>query len=601
MRSLLSRIGDRGLVILISLMLALVIFIHPFTRELGELWLYDVRLLLLRNPEPTGEIVFISIDQSSLDKYGAFPWKRSMYARMLDLLKESRPSLAVFDVLFQEPRPEDADFARAIRDAGFPVVLANNFSTVNAINDQRIVPVVGDLAGAAKGEGFIDLTRMDPDGKIRWASLALELEGKTYLSLDMVVYAVLKGLDGDAIRPGKGEILAGARKIPTDDGWAIPISYFFGKETEGTLTTFPVLSFHKVMEREEVRKGLRGKILIVGAGTPGMQDDFATPLGERTYGALIHAAIIDTLLGERFLRRAPGWLDGIILVMIVLVYGLVLFRIGKAQGLALASAGFIGGFTLLNGFLFKAGFWVSLAAPMFTAFACTLSMLGVKFFRTHRLFQQFVSPEVVDKMVSSDEYARLGGVEKEVTIVFTDIRGYTSLSERLTPSQVMEMLNEYHTEMVHLFEKNNGRVINYMGDAQLVVFGAPVEVPDHALWACRAALETQKALSVLVEKWNVENREAIEVGVGICSGTVAIGMVGAEGHKQYTIIGDATNVSSRLQGQSKVLGAPIIISPSTAELVKDHYVLRPLGKVELKGKSEAMEVFTIAGEKGSGQ
>jgi len=286
-------------------------------------------------------------------------------------------------------------------------------------------------------------------------------------------------------------------------------------------------------------------------------------------------------------------------LLVVLLFGFWASRFSKAHRVILFAAIFVVVYTLINSILFARGIWIDLAPPVFASFGCTLVVLGVQFFRTHRLFQQFVAPEVVDRMVADEEFARLGGKEMEVSILFSDIRGYTTLSEKMSPSQMMEMLNEYHTRMVKIYERNHGRVFDYMGDAQMVVYGAPINLENHALWACRAALETQEALKELCDKWKIENRLAFEVGTGICTGRVAIGLVGAEGHKQYTAIGDSTNVASRLQGQSKVLGATVIISPRTAEMVRDHFQLRSLGEVDLKGKSEAMEVFTIVKQKGS--
>jgi adenylate cyclase len=188
-------------------------------------------------------------------------------------------------------------------------------------------------------------------------------------------------------------------------------------------------------------------------------------------------------------------------------------------------------------------------------------------------------------------------VEKEVSILFSDIRGYTNLSEKLSPKEVMDLLNEYHGEMVKIFHKYDGRVFDYQGDAQMVVFGAPIEREDHAACACRAAYEMDLALERLRDKWRIENRELFEIGVGICTGIAALGIVGAEGAMQYSAIGDTTNVAARLQAQSKILGASIIISQPTKEAIEGTFRVRSLGFVELKGKSKPMEVFTIASEK----
>jgi len=182
---------------------------------------------------------------------------------------------------------------------------------------------------------------------------------------------------------------------------------------------------------------------------------------------------------------------------LVLLFGFLISRLSNIKYIFLSSSLILMGYSILNFYLFHKGYWLMWVPPFFTIFSCTLIITGIQFFRTHQLFRQFVVPEVADKMITSEEYGKLGGKEKEVTILFTDIRGYTSLSENMSPSEVMEMLNEYHQEMVKVFEKNKGRVFDYMGDAQMVVFGAPVEVRDHPYWAVKSAIEVRHALENL--------------------------------------------------------------------------------------------------------
>jgi adenylate cyclase len=303
------------------------------------------------------------------------------------------------------------------------------------------------------------------------------------------------------------------------------------------------------------------------------------------------------LIQGKFLKRIPDWVNIAVVIIIAILYGFLSPRFYKIKNILLFSIGLLFIYTTINLYLFKIGYWLFLLPPVLTIFACSLAVFAIQFFRTHKLFRQFVVPEVADKMVQSDSYAELGGTEKMVSILFSDIRGYTSLSEKMTPTEVVDMLNEYHTEMVKIYEKHFGRVVDYMGDAQMVMFGAPIERKDHALCACNAAIEVQESLSSLNEKWADENRLSFEVGIGICTGYASIGFVGAEGHKQFTAIGDTVNVASRLQGQSKVLGASIILSPLTVEQIRDKFNVRHLGEVPLKGKSEPMQVYTMESRK----
>ncbi|MBI2252545.1 MAG: adenylate/guanylate cyclase domain-containing protein, partial [Armatimonadetes bacterium] len=195
----------------------------------------------------------------------------------------------------------------------------------------------------------------------------------------------------------------------------------------------------------------------------------------------------------------------------------------------------------------------------------------------------------VNQLILKDKIS-LGGEEKEVSILFSDIRGYTNLSESISPEKVMQMLNEYHGEMNKIFQVNSGRVFDYQGDAQMVVFGAPLESKEHAYLAVKTALEMQKAMHELRKKWSLKEHQ-IEIGVGISTGIAAIGLVGDEKHKQYVALGDSTNIASRLQSLSKELNSPVLIAESTYLKIKSLISAVELPEVLLKGKSQSLKVY----------
>jgi adenylate cyclase len=595
-----KKAGHHVIVTAVSLFIALFFYLFPLTGQVGEMWMYDRRLDLLRSPEWDSRLQFISIDNESLQHYGAFPWERTTYEELIAALNNKPPMMLMFDIFFVESKPEDESLAEAIRNASFPVILSYLFTEpIVLTREVKKLPVVEPLNSASAATGFIRNAE-DVDGKVRRGIIAKEHNGQYLPSMDLVAFAMIRGVDPHEIQYGKNRVIVGDTVIPVDDDYSIYIDYYFPQITggiggSGTLRTIPARGFHRFVNSPDL--DFSGKIIIVGAGSIGMQDDFPTPVDDRTYGSIIHLNILNTMLKGNFLRPAPGWINLAVIFIIAILFGAVISKLYNTKHIIFASVSILITYIIINLILFKNGFWLHLLPPILTTFSCALVVFGVQFFRTHKLFRQFVVPEVADKMVASDEYSKLGGMEKEVSILFSDIRGYTSLSENMTPSEVMEMLNEYHTEMVHIFEKHYGRVVDYMGDAQMVIFGAPIDRKDHAACACRAALETQEALIKLCEKWKVHNRTQFEVGTGICTGVVAIGTVGAEGHKQFTAIGDSTNVASRLQGQSSILGAPVVISPRTAEMIQDSFLVKELGTVPLKGKVEPMTVFTITGLK----
>jgi len=576
------------------LVLSFFFFFLPISNNL-EMDAYDARLKYLRGSKYSDKLAIIAIDQSSLDKLGSWPWDRTRYAELISKLKEKNPELLVFDILFQEPKPADKEFERAIKDAGFDIILPYSFVPVSQY-EVRLAPVVENLEKAATATGFIDYIE-DSDKVIRRAKLAIPHKGKIYPSLDLVAFALMNDVSPDDIRYKKNKIIVGDNVIPTDENYVIFIDYYIPRG-KGMTQNLAARSFYKFYDPEKIMD-LSGVTLILGAWAPGMRDEFQVPVQLKMYGTKIHANVINTIMTRGFITKPDNLVNIGISLLLILVFGLLLSRVANVKILIAVSVGILIVFSAINFYLFKAGLWLNWVQPAFIIFSGTLVISALQFFRTRQLFGQFVAKEVVDQMVASDEYSKMGGVEKEVSILFSDIRGYTSLSENMTPTEVINMLNEYHAAMVKIFHKHEGRVFDYMGDAQMVVFGAPIEREDHAVLACRAALDMKDALDQLREKWRVESREQFEIGIGVCTGIVAIGIVGAEGARQYSAIGDTTNVASRLQGQSKVLDSSIIISPATYEYVKDYFETRPLGEVSLKGKSKPMQVFTVIREKES--
>ena len=597
MKNITRKIGYKGIGMLASLGLAFFFFIFlSFIWPIGELYLYDTRLSLLRSPQKVPEVLFISIDQKSQDEIGRFPWKRTEYVRLLEALKNNPPGVFAFDILFQEPSPVDKEFTEGVKNAGFPVVAAFNVEKLTAVGDYRIIPVVPSLEKVVAGTGHIDIT-LDKDGVVRRTTLAKNVNGITYPSLALSSFAIMKGIKPKDIQYGKNEIRVGGTTIPTNERYEIFIDYFFPLNTGTTVMTFPKSSFVKAIEYADKMSDLSKKAVILGAGAYGMRDDFPTPVKAGMFGAIIHGNIINTLESGKFLKKVPFYLNFAIAMLIGIIYGFMGTRFKNAKNIALFSLGFLIIYVIINLTLFKYGWWVDLLAPGCVIFSGALVSSGIQFLRTKSLFKQFVAEEVVSQMVSSEMKSDLGGQEKEVSIFFTDIRGYTTLSEKMAPTDVMAMLNEYHTIMVKVFKENNGQVLNYIGDAQLVVFGAPIALENHPYWACRTALKIRKALEELRQKWGIKEVSSFDIGIGITTGVVAIGLVGAEDHKQYTVIGDAVNVAARLESYTKEAKVPILISPETANRVKDKFELKSMGEVMLKGKTVGVELFTITGEK----
>jgi len=267
--------------------------------------MYDFRQKWFRKTDLNKDLQVIAIDQESLNRYGAFPWKRDIYAKLINTLKNKGPALLVFDILFQEPRKEDKIFAEAIKEAPFPIILPYSFEIrdrTGITGNLKVVPIVDILKQYASGIGFIKNVP-DADGKTRRAILAIKNGDKYYPSIDLVAFAILKGVPIEKIKYEHKRIQVGKFTIPTDENYMIFINYYFPK---GKMKyTFPVKSFYKFLETPEKTLVNSKSILLVGAGAPGMQDEFPTPMEDKTYGAIIHALILDTMLRGNYIKEAP--------------------------------------------------------------------------------------------------------------------------------------------------------------------------------------------------------------------------------------------------------------------------------------------------------
>ncbi len=215
-------------------------------------------------------------------------------------------------------------------------------------------------------------------------------------------------------------------------------------------------------------------------------------------------------------------------------------------------------------------------------------------------FQQYVSASVIEEIMKHPEKLKLGGEKKNVTVFFSDIRGFTSISEKLSPEELVKLLNEYLSAMTDIIMKNGGLVDKYMGDAIMAFWGAPIDDPDHAKKCCEASLEMKEKLTELQKKWTKEGKPPLNMGIGINTGDVVVGNMGSEQRFDYTVMGDNVNLGSRLEGVNKEYGTTIIISQFTYEKIKDHdFVIRELDMIKVKGKNEPIKIYGMAGKKGA--
>jgi adenylate cyclase len=312
--------------------------------------------------------------------------------------------------------------------------------------------------------------------------------------------------------------------------------------------------------------------------------------------------MIDDILYQHFIHR--GLHEYLTDIAFILLFSLVAGIFFTALDSLRATAYMLGSLFVyfwLSYFLFAHyKMWVADFLPTATLSVTFAGIVSYRFFfeegekkKVRSAFSQYMHPALIAQMLSSPEGLRLGGEEKELTALFADIRGFTTLSENLTPAQLVELLNEYLTQMTEVIFKNWGTLDKYIGDAIMAFWGAPYPQADHALRSCRAGLDMITALKRLQEGWKVRALPPIDIGVGINSGPMLVGNMGSKRRKNFTIMGDSVNLASRLEGINRQFGTHIIISEATFLLVKDHVVARELDLIRVKGKTQPVKVFEL--------
>jgi adenylate cyclase len=263
-------------------------------------------------------------------------------------------------------------------------------------------------------------------------------------------------------------------------------------------------------------------------------------------------------------------------------------------------AGMIAAFVFVAVRLFTGGEWINLTQPTLASSLALFGGVGYQYFvegrekrKMKRLFGQYVSKDVYAQLVANPELARLGGQRREMTVLFSDIRGFTTVSERGQPEEIVGMLNEYFTRMVDIVFAHKGTLDKFVGDMVMALFGAPLDDPQHAEHAVDAALEMLRELNRLNEKWMAEGRPPLDIGIGISTGPMIAGNIGSEAIMSYTVIGDAVNLGARLESLNKEHGTRIIISEATRAALPDRYGFRPLGQVVVKGKTRPVAIFEV--------
>lgn len=516
--------------------------------------------------ETPTEIIIIDIDENSLAELGQWPWPRSHYATLLEKISEAK--VVGFDVIVSEPsavgRDDDQRFAQAIKDFSGPIVLPQ-------VIDEQSGIVRGpafDLAPNVR-LGFVN-TKTERDGIVRYS----ETYRGDYPSFDTVITELVPEVGSDSLR----------------------FIYYLGPAN-----TFTTISYLDVYLGRVTASLFSGKIVLVGASAAGLGDVFQTPFGAMS-GVEIRANTINTLQNDIEIKNLPLSFSLLSFLLIALLVFWLIYKIKNLMVLY-GSLTLVAVTIIVSAYV---GFAFQVLTPHFYQFLLFVFLSGIllllqyifetkekRFIR--RGFEQYVAPAVVAELTNHPEKLSLGGEERTLSILFSDIRGFTTISEKLTPSQLMNQLNEYFEEMSEAVMERQGLVDKYIGDAVMAFWGAPLVDPDHAKNACESVLAMMAALDRLNERWAKEGKPAFKIGVGISTGDVVVGNMGSKRRFNYSIIGDEVNFSARIEGLTKQYGVYCLLGQTTYEAIKDlpHLPTRELDDVMVKGKVEPRKIYEL--------
>jgi len=410
--------------------------------------------------------------------------------------------------------------------------------------------------------------------------------------------------NGKVTKPAVTEAVDNIR-IPIDDQGKMLINYM-GPPSSPSPTgpqTFPVRSFYGYAARATGpdpatwprTRAVANDILMVGAFTKGLSDEKQSPYGLMN-GVEIHANALNTIITDDFLHSVPQWLSIAILAGMVIFVGFMTSRLSTIWSLVTTVVLVIAYFLFVT---FEFEFAANVFEYVEPAIGVIITFITIVVYRVmteerdkariRNMFGKYVSPSVVDQIL--DNPPELGGIDKELTVFFSDIRGFTTLSESMTPQELVNHLNVYLTAMTDIIMEGEGTLDKYEGDAIMCFWGAPIPQEDHALRACRCALRQLLALEKLNESWPEEKR--LQIGIGINSGIMTVGNMGSLGRMDYTIMGDSVNLGARLEGTNKQYGTHVIISENTYGLVQDHVIVRELDNIRVKGKNKPVLIYEL--------
>ncbi|RJP91430.1 MAG: CHASE2 domain-containing protein [Desulfobacteraceae bacterium] len=475
-----------------------------------------------------------------------------------------------------------------------------NIPVLEVAAQESNIPVISESTSYS---GFFNMMPDKEDGVVRWIPGIYKFRDNLYAHLSI---KALSAYTGSPLNVFVGEygidgIQIGDLQVPTDEKGRIMVNY------RGTSKTFPHLSATDILQGRVPAERIKDKLVLVGVTAIGIYDLRVTPFDTNFPGVEIKANLIDSILSQDYLYQ-PDLMKIYNILAILILGGLLGWFLPRANviiGLIMALS-LLAGYIIFCLYLFTGqGVVINAVYPLITILLIYISITAYRYFVEERqkrfiksAFSTYLAPAIVNQLIASPEKLVLGGEERQITAFFSDIAGFTTISEKLSPHELVELLNEFLTEMSDIILKHNGMVDKYEGDAIIAMFGAPNALPNHAEAACLASIDMQARLAVLREKWQNEKNITIRMRIGLCSGPAVVGNMGSKNRMDYTMMGDTVNTAARLEGVNKVYGTYIMMGETTSNDVKNSVVARELDAINVVGKKIPVKIYELVGYQG---
>jgi adenylate cyclase len=613
--------------------LVLNLLAPQFIEERVESLLVDFRFQLrnLISPPPVPQnIVIVEVDEKSLEKYGRWPWSRVRQAKLIDRIVGAGPQALAVDIFYPERESTKADavLAKTLANARGTIVLAAGFDTTAATSveppDFLLDNALTNIKDQSKLKQAVAVTKpktsiamlssqamlghvyspSDLDGKLRWEYLYIKYADDIYPSLSLMTaaHALGKTAADITVYAGRG-VQVGDTYIPVEPAGRMRID-FLGRDR-----TLHYISAADILSGAYHASDLKDKVVFLGTSAISTFDFVVTPFSARMPGVEKNATVVENILNKRFLRNIPVSVVSFAVLVTGLALSLLLPQMRAMHGLVL-SVVLMAAFATGNQYLFAyRGYYANFFYPFANMAVISVFSGAYKYLTEERkakelkkMFSHYVSPKIVEELLKNPELAKLGGYRREITVLFSDVRGFTTFSEQRKPEEVVEHLNEYLHEMTDIIFKWDGTLDKFVGDEIMAFWGAPLEQPNHAELAVKCALNMSDRLEELQAKWRAEGKYPLDNGIGINTGDVLVGNIGSADKKMdYTIIGDHVNLGARVETLTRKYDSRVLITEFTMEKIR--YLIdegklyrvdmKEMDTVKVKGKDIPVRIFGI--------